>query len=69
MVRKEQPAERFKVLCDAEVKKRKETETGKKQKSTTVLTLDAMKLKVDAVIASREKGEKEAQAVFITLGP
>eukprot|EP00438_Fugacium_kawagutii_P021039 Skav236146 [mRNA] locus=scaffold2146:61172:64783:+ [translate_table: standard] len=60
MVRREQPAERFKVLCDAEVKKRKETESGKKQKATTVLSLDAMKAKVDAVIATREKGEQEA---------
>lgn len=66
-LRHEQPAERFQVLVEAEAKQRQlpamdaSGGPGKKQ-SKKLISLNEMKLKVDAVIASREHNEKMAEA-------
>ncbi len=62
-LRHEQPAERFQMLVEADAKQRQLPGTdvsggfGKKQ-TKKLISLNEMKIKVDAVIASREHNEK-----------
>lgn len=58
-LRREQPGERFQVLCEAEVKKRQTSVDGKVKLGKRAISLDDMKIRVDAVIESRAKNEAD----------
>lgn len=74
MIRREQPAERFQVLCDAEGKQRRESggigpqpaAGGKKPKK--LLSWQEIQSKVESVIANREQNESEAHTEARALG-
>ena len=74
MIRREQPAERFQVLCDAEGKQRRESggigpqppAGGKRPKK--LLSWQEIQSKVESVIANREQNESEAHTEAKALG-
>lgn len=65
-VRREQPQERYQVLVESEVKQRQlpvsETGSGNRKVTKKIISLEDMRVKVDAVIANREQQEQKSLA-------
>jgi len=75
MIRREQPAERYQVLCEAENKQRKENggigpqpPAGGAKKPKKLMSWQEIQLKVESVIANREQNEAEAHTEERPLG-